>query len=86
VPRWQVKYPVRRQANAWIAEVVNRVKPGNGTFLALETIDHFFLRAAMPEESYRYFKPVKGMPPTEFNPVILKRRRAWTDETVARPK
>ena len=69
---------VDRAANAWIAEVVNRVKPGNGTFVALDSIDHFFFRTATPEESYRYFKPAKGMPPTEFNPVILERyARGW---------
>jgi hypothetical protein len=50
---------VDRTGNAWIAEIVNRVKPGNGTFVALDSIDHFFLRTATPEESYRYFKPVK---------------------------
>src|SRR5262249_25518322 len=29
-----------REANAWIAEVVNREKTGNGSFVALEAIDH----------------------------------------------
>ena len=77
---------VDKAGNAWIAEVVNRVKPGNGKFVALDSIDHFFLRTATPEESYRYFKPVKGIPPTEFNPVILETLCAWLDETAGRPK
>src|SRR5262249_52952150 len=49
---------VDKSGNAWIAEIVNRVKPGNGKFIAMEGIDHFFLRTSTPEESYRYFKPV----------------------------
>ena len=77
---------VDKAGNAWIAEVVNRVKPGNGKFVAMDSIDHFFLRTATPEESYRYFKPVKGMPPTEFNPVILETLCAWLDETAGRAK
>jgi CubicO group peptidase (beta-lactamase class C family)/pimeloyl-ACP methyl ester carboxylesterase len=77
---------VDRAGNAWIAEIVNRVKPGNGTFVALDAIDHFFLRTATPEESYRYFKPVKGMPPTEFNRSIIEALCAWLDETAGRAK
>ena len=77
-------WAVDRAGNAWIAEVVNRVKPGNGTFVALDSIDHFFLRTATPEESYRYFKPVKGMPPTEFNRAIVETLCAWLDETAGR--
>jgi pimeloyl-ACP methyl ester carboxylesterase len=79
---WQVD----RAATAWIAEVVNRVKPGAGTFVALESIDHVFLRAATPEESYRFFNPAKGTPPGEFNPVILATLRAWLNETAGKAK
>jgi pimeloyl-ACP methyl ester carboxylesterase len=75
-----------KSQHTWIAEVVNRVKPGNGTFVALDSIDHFFLRTATEEESYRYFKPVKGMPPTEFNQNILATLRPWLDETAGRAK
>jgi pimeloyl-ACP methyl ester carboxylesterase len=77
---------VDKAGNAWIADIVNRVKPGNGTFIALDSIDHFFLRTATPEESYRYFKPVKGMPPTEFNRNVLETLRSWLDETAGRAK
>jgi pimeloyl-ACP methyl ester carboxylesterase len=73
-----------RAANAWIAEVVNRTHPGNGTFAALDAIDHSFFRAASPEESYRIWKPAAGTPPGEFNPVLLETLRAWLDRTVAR--
>ena len=72
------------RGNAWIAEIVNRAKPGNGTFVALDAIDHFFFRAATPEESYRYFKPAKGLPAREFNPDILEVLRRWLDEASGR--
>jgi CubicO group peptidase (beta-lactamase class C family)/dienelactone hydrolase len=75
-----------RAANAWVAEVVNRVKPGSGTFVAPDGIDHSFFRAASPEESYRLFKPARGAAPGEFNPVILETLRAWLDETAGRAK
>jgi pimeloyl-ACP methyl ester carboxylesterase len=75
-----------REGNAWIAEVVNRAKPGNGTFVALDGIDHFFFRTATPEESYRLFKPARGAKPGEFNPIILETLRRWMDETAGRAK
>jgi CubicO group peptidase (beta-lactamase class C family)/pimeloyl-ACP methyl ester carboxylesterase len=73
----------RPQAD-WIADVVNRVQPGNGLFFALDSVDHSFFRAASPEESYRLFKPAKGVPPGEFNPTIVKTLRGWLDETARR--
>jgi hypothetical protein len=75
---------VDRAGNAWIAEIVNRVKPGNGTYVELDSIDHFFLRTATQEESYRYFKPVKDMPPTEFHRAMIKTLCAWIDETAGK--
>jgi pimeloyl-ACP methyl ester carboxylesterase len=77
---------VDRSGNAWIAEIVNRANPGNGTFVALDSLDHFFLRTATPEESFRYFKPVKAMPPTEFNRSFVETLCAWLDETTGRIK
>jgi hypothetical protein len=66
--------------HTWIAEVVNRVKPQSASFVALDATDHFFLRTATPEESYRYFKPVKGMPPTEFSRPVVDTLLGWLDE------
>ena len=77
---------VDRASNVWIAEVVNRTKPGHGTFVALDGIDHFFFRAASVEESYKLWKPVKGTPAGEFNPVILETLRKWLDETSGRAR
>jgi pimeloyl-ACP methyl ester carboxylesterase len=73
-----------RSQHTWIAEVVNRVKPGNGKFVALDAIDHFFFRAATPEESYRLFKPARGARAGEFNPVILETIRGWLNETAGK--
>jgi uncharacterized protein len=75
---------VDKASNAWIAEVVNRAKPGNGTFVALDSIDHFFFRAASPEESYQLWKPAKGAAAGEFNPVVLGTLRKWLDATAWR--
>ena len=77
---------VDRASSAWIAEVVNRAKPGNGTFIALDSVDHFFYHAATPEESYQLSKPAKGAPAREFSPVILETLRAWLDETAGRAR
>jgi pimeloyl-ACP methyl ester carboxylesterase len=77
---------VDKASNEWIAEVVNRAKRGNGKFVALDAIDHFFFRAVSPEESYKLWKPVKGAPPGEFNPVLLETLRSWLDATAGRAK
>ena len=71
-------------SNAWIAEVVNRAKPGNGTFVALDAIDHLFLRAASPEESYQLWKPTKGASPGTLNANFLETLRGWLDATVGK--
>lgn len=70
-----------RAASAWIAEVVNRVQPGHGSFVALDSIDHNFSRAATFEESYRYFQPGEAGPFGQFNPEILAVLRSWLAET-----
>ena len=58
--------------------------PGNGSFVALDAIDHLFFRAASPEASYRTVRPAPGAPAGEFNPVILETLRRWLDETSGR--
>jgi pimeloyl-ACP methyl ester carboxylesterase len=75
---------VSREANAWIAEIVNRETPGNASFVTLDATDHFFYRAATPEESFRNFIPARGAPAREFNPDILEVLRRWLDETAKR--
>jgi pimeloyl-ACP methyl ester carboxylesterase len=75
-----------KSQHTWIADVVNRIKPGSATFVELDSVDHFFFRTKTAEESYRYIKPVKGMPPTEFNRAIIDTLQAWLDETTGRTK
>jgi pimeloyl-ACP methyl ester carboxylesterase len=78
---------VSRAPIAWIAEIVNRVQPGHGSFLELQATDHFFLRAISPEESFRHYsKPVKGVPSLEVNPVVAETLRVWLDESAGRAK
>lgn len=77
---------VDRESNAWIAEVINRTTPGQGAFVVLDSIDHFFLRAASTKESYQLWKPASATPAREFNPVILDTLRAWLDETAGRAR
>jgi hypothetical protein len=70
----------------WIAEIVNRIQPGNGSLVQLDGIDHFFFRTASFEESYRLFKPSKDTPAGEFNPIIIETLRTWVEETVGSGK
>ena len=77
---------VSREANAWIAEIINRETPGNASFVVLDAMDHFFYRAATPEEGFHHFIPARGAPAREFNPVILETLRRWLDETAKREK
>src|SRR5215831_18912004 len=71
-------------AGFWSVALVNRETPGNASFVTLDATDHFFYRAATPEESFRNFIPARGAPAREFNPVILDTLRRWLDETARR--
>jgi pimeloyl-ACP methyl ester carboxylesterase len=68
--------------HALIARIVNRDHPGQGTFRALEGIDHGFHRAASRRES---FGRARERQPGEFNPVVLEVCRAWVAQTAGTP-
>jgi pimeloyl-ACP methyl ester carboxylesterase len=68
--------------HALIARIVNRDHPGQGTFLAMDGIDHGFNRAATRRES---FERGQSRQPGQFNPAILDVCRAWVDKSAARP-
>jgi uncharacterized protein len=68
--------------HALIARIVNRDHPGQGTFFAMDGIDHGFNRAATRRES---FERGQSRQPGQFNPSILDVCRAWVDKTDARP-
>jgi pimeloyl-ACP methyl ester carboxylesterase len=67
--------------HALIARIINRVQPGNGTFLALDGIDHGFKKATSPRQSM-----TRGGKPGEFNPSVLEACRAWVEKTLDRPR
>ena len=68
--------------HALIARIVNRDHPGQGTFLAMDGIDHGFNRAVTRRES---FERGQSRQPGQFNPAILDVCRAWVDKTAASP-
>ena len=56
-----------------IAAVVNRARPGKGSYVALEGSDHGFNKTASVEESFRRATAPGG----EFNPAILATLKEW---------
>jgi pimeloyl-ACP methyl ester carboxylesterase len=63
--------------HALIARIVNRDHPGQGTFLAMNGIDHGFYRAASRRES---FERRQSQQPAELNPAIIEVCRAWVEK------
>ncbi len=63
--------------HALIARIVNRDHPGQGTFLAMNGIDHGFNRAASRRES---FERGQSRQPGEFNPAIIEVCRTWVEK------
>jgi dienelactone hydrolase len=63
--------------HALIARIVNRDHPGQGTFLAMDGIDHGFYRAASRRES---FERGQSQQPGEFNPAIIGVCRNWVEK------
>jgi dienelactone hydrolase len=68
--------------HALIARIVNRDHPGQGTFLAMDGIDHGFYRAASRRES---FERGQAQRPGEFNPAIISVCRNWVEKLSSPP-
>jgi len=66
--------------HALIARIMNRDHPGQGTFLAMNGIDHGFNRAASRRES---FERGQSRQPGEFNPAIIEVCRVWVEKLAA---
>ncbi len=64
--------------HALIARIVNRDHPGQGTFLAMNGIDHGFNRAASRRAS---FERGQSRQPGEFNPAIIEVCRNWVEKS-----
>jgi len=58
-----------------IADIANRVRPGSGTFVALDGVDHGFQKTASPEDSFRR----RDQPPDDFDPRVVATLKAWVD-------
>lgn len=68
--------------HALIARIVNRAHPGQGTFLAMDGIDHGLFRAASRRAS---FERGQSRQPGEFNPAIIEVCRTWVEKLPALP-
>lgn len=64
--------------HALIARIVDQARPGHGRFLAMDGIDHGFLRRATPEDSFA------GSGPGEFDPAIVATLRDWAARIIAK--
>jgi len=58
-----------------IADIANRVRPGSGTFVALDGVDHGFQKTASPEDSFRR----RDQPLDDFDPRVVATLKAWVD-------
>jgi hypothetical protein len=60
----------------FIVEIVNKARPGKGTYVALDDSDHGFRRTTSLEDSFRRWNKPGG----EFNPSIITTLREWMDK------
>ena len=60
----------------FIAEIVNKARPGKGTYVALEGSDHGFRKTTSIQDSFRRWKSPGG----EFNPQIITTLKAWMEK------
>lgn len=58
----------------FIAEIVNKARPGKGTYLALEGSDHGFRKTVSLEDSFKRWQSPAG----EFNQLIITTLKEWT--------
>jgi pimeloyl-ACP methyl ester carboxylesterase len=59
-----------------IAEIVNRARPGKGTYVALDGSDHGFRKTSSIEDSFARWKSPAG----EFNPSIISTLKEWMEK------
>lgn len=59
-----------------IAEIVNTVRPGKGTYVALEGSDHGFRKTTSMQDSFAR----RTSPGYEFNPQIITTLREWMEK------
>jgi hypothetical protein len=59
-----------------IAEIVNKARPGKGTYVALDGSDHAFRKTTSMKDSFTRW----NSPGSEFNPQILTTLREWMEK------
>lgn len=60
----------------FIAEIVNKARPGKGVYVALDGSDHGFRKTVSIEDSFKRWKAPRG----EFNPRIITTLKEWMDK------
>jgi pimeloyl-ACP methyl ester carboxylesterase len=60
----------------FIADIVNKARPGKGTYVALDEADHGFRKTTSLEDSFNRWNKPGG----EFNPSIITTLREWMDK------
>jgi hypothetical protein len=60
----------------FIVEIVNKARPGKGTYVALDDSDHGFRKTTLLEDSFRRWNKPGG----EFNPSVITTLREWMDK------
>jgi pimeloyl-ACP methyl ester carboxylesterase len=60
----------------FIADIVNRARPGRGTYVALDESDHGFRRTSSVEDSFKRWNTPGG----EFNPSIITTVKEWIEK------
>src|SRR5437867_9136938 len=60
----------------FIAEVVNKARPGKGAYVALDGSDHGFRKTTSIEDSFTRRKSPGG----EFNPQIITTLKEWMEK------
>ncbi len=65
-----------RDDHPFIAEIVNKARPGKGIYVALEGSDHGFRKTVSIEDSFRRWNSPGG----EFNPQIITTLKEWVEK------
>lgn len=64
--------------HALIARIVNRKRPGDGEFIALDGVDHGFNKAESKRESYENLTK-----PANLDPIVIEKTREWIEKIMS---
>ena len=60
----------------FIADIVNRARPGSSRYVALDDSDHSFRKTTSVEDSFTRWRSARG----EFNPLIITTLKEWIEK------